>query len=65
MEVQFLTLDEVLEIHRDQIERYGGASGVRDFELFQSAMLNQAYHSMTNMVHGFEQVTFSQNHLKL
>jgi len=38
MEVQFLTLDEVLEIHADQIERYGGASGIRDFELLQSAI---------------------------
>ena len=38
MEVQFLTLDEVLEIHRDQIERYGGATGIRDFELLQSAV---------------------------
>jgi death-on-curing protein len=38
MEVQFLTLDEVLEIHRDQIERYGGAYGIRDFGLLQSAV---------------------------
>ena len=26
----FLTLDEVLALHADQIERYGGSPGVRD-----------------------------------
>lgn len=34
----FLGLDEVFEIHRDQIERYGGHSGIRDMELLQSAV---------------------------
>ena len=34
----FLTLGEVLEIHRDQIERYGGDPGLRDLGLLQSAM---------------------------
>ena len=34
----FLRLDEVLEIHRDQIERYGGAEGIRDMGLLQSAL---------------------------
>jgi len=34
----FLTLDEILAIHRDQIERYGGAYGVRDMGLLQSAV---------------------------
>ena len=33
MNPQFLTLDEVMEIHRDQIERYGGTLGVRDAAL--------------------------------
>jgi death-on-curing protein len=35
---QFLSLDEVLDIHRDQIERYGGTLGVRDAELLESAL---------------------------
>jgi death on curing protein len=35
---EFLTLDEVLEIHRDQIERYGGSPGVRDVGLLESAV---------------------------
>ena len=34
----FLGLDEVLEIHRGQVERYGGATGVRDMNLLQSAL---------------------------
>jgi death on curing protein len=34
----FLTLGEVIEIHRDQIERYGGDPGLRDLGLLQSAM---------------------------
>lgn len=38
MEPVFLTLDEVVAIHRDQIERYGGALGVRGWGLLQSAI---------------------------
>lgn len=38
MEPTFLTLDEVIAIHRDQIERYGGSEGIRDLGLLQSAI---------------------------
>jgi len=34
----FLTLDEVLALHEDQIRRYGGSSGVRDVGLLESAL---------------------------
>ena len=34
----FLTLDEVLPLHADQIRRYGGAAGLRDLPLLQSAI---------------------------
>lgn len=34
----FLTLDEVLAIHADQIERYGGAHGIRDRAGLESAL---------------------------
>jgi death-on-curing protein len=34
----FLNLAEVLEIHRDQIERYGGQPGIRDPGLLRSAL---------------------------
>jgi death-on-curing protein len=35
---QFLTLDEVLAIHADQVERYGGSRGLRDLGLLESAV---------------------------
>lgn len=38
MNVLFLGIDEVLEIHRDQIQRYGGMRGVRDWGLLESAV---------------------------
>jgi len=34
----FLTLEEVLGIHADQIRRYGGRPGLRDLGLLQSAL---------------------------
>ena len=36
MDPVFLTLDEVLEIHRQQIERYGGSGGIRDAAALES-----------------------------
>jgi death-on-curing protein len=36
--VTFLTLDEVLAIHADQVERYGGVLGIRDHGLLESAL---------------------------
>ncbi len=38
MDPTFLSLAEVLEIHQDQVTRYGGASGIRDIELLKSAL---------------------------
>lgn len=38
MEPIFLTLEEVIKIHTDQIERYGGTFGIRDTVLLQSAV---------------------------
>ena len=37
-EPPFLTLDEVLGIHADQIRCYGGRPGLRDLGLLQSAL---------------------------
>lgn len=37
-EPSFLTLDEVLALHADQLERYGGSPGVRDMALLESAL---------------------------
>jgi death on curing protein len=38
VEPSFLTLDELIAIHRDQVDRYGGSPGVRDWGLLQSAI---------------------------
>jgi len=38
MQPLFLTLDEVLEIHSQQIARYGGADGLRDAAGLESAV---------------------------
>ena len=38
MEPSFLTFADVIRIHVDQIERYGGQVGIRDLGLLQSAL---------------------------
>lgn len=38
MEPEFLELTEVLTIHADQIERYGGDASIRDAGLLESAV---------------------------
>lgn len=35
----FLTLEQVLFIHEEQIDKYGGSHGVRDLALLESAIL--------------------------
>ena len=36
--IEFLTLDDVLEFHRVQLERWGGAEGIRDRGALESAV---------------------------
>jgi len=38
MSPDFLTLEGVLEIHSTQLARFGGAAGVRDVGLLESAL---------------------------
>ena len=38
MDLTFLSLDDVLEIHAEQIERYGGSAGIRDQAGLESAI---------------------------
>ena len=38
MQPEFLEVEDVLQIHADQIERYGGLSGLRDLGLLSSAV---------------------------
>lgn len=40
MDPLFVTLDEVLSLHDDQIARYGGSRGLRDLGLLQSTLGN-------------------------
>lgn len=35
---EFLSLDDILEIHQDQIDRYGGSNGIRDLNGLLSAI---------------------------
>lgn len=37
-QVTFLTLDEVLTIHHEEVEKFGGSHGVRDLNLLDSAL---------------------------
>lgn len=38
MSIIFLTLGDVLEIHQNQIKRYGGSNGIRDENLLISSI---------------------------
>jgi len=49
---RFLNLGEVLFIHRDQIERYGGEPGIRDVGLLQSALAMPAAGFGGRFLHG-------------
>lgn len=52
MRVEFLTLDEVLSLHADQIARYGGSALVRDVGLLQSALAMPAATFGGEFLHG-------------
>lgn len=47
-----MELDEVVEIHRDQIERYGGVRGFRDIHLLESALAMPRAGSGDRYFHG-------------
>jgi death-on-curing protein len=50
--IVFLTLDEVLALHADQIERYGGRPGIRDVGLLQSALATPSHTFASTFLHG-------------
>lgn len=39
VEYRFLSLEDVLELHDMQLEHYGGATGIRDRGLLESAVM--------------------------
>ena len=51
MEPVFLTLGEIIAIHRDQTTRYGGGEGVRDWGLLKSALAMPAAAFGSQYVH--------------
>lgn len=51
MQPLFLSLEEVLEIHQQQIEYYGGAAGVRDLFLLESAVAQPQATFSTEFLH--------------
>lgn len=52
MDPCFLTLDEVLALHEDQIRRYGGAIGLRDAGLLSSAVATPRATFAGELLHG-------------
>ena len=50
--ILFLTLAEAIEIHTDQIHRYGGQSGVRDLGLLASALAQPEASFAGEWLHG-------------
>jgi death on curing protein len=50
----YLTLEQILFIHQDQIERYGGSSGLRDLSLLESAIFRpQTMFSGRDLYHDY------------
>ena len=52
MRVEFLTLDDVLSLHADQIARYGGSPLIRDVGLLESAVATPTATFGGELLHG-------------
>ena len=52
MKLRFLGLDEVIALHADQIDRYGGSAGVRDLGLLESAVASPEASYGGDYLHG-------------
>ena len=48
----FLTFDEVLALHADQVARYGGDPGIRDIGLLESALATPRARFGREFLHG-------------
>lgn len=51
MGIRFLNYWDVLQIHSDQIRRYGGDSGIRDLGLLESAVVQAEMTYDSNYLH--------------
>lgn len=47
----FLDLDDILEIHRRQLNLFGGGTGIRDIKLLESAVAQPMASAFGNFVH--------------
>jgi death on curing protein len=61
---EYVALGEALAIHQDQIERYGGAAGVRDHGLLEAALLRPQSGYYANLIDEAAALweSLSQNH---
>lgn len=57
--VDFLSVEDILNIHCDQLERYGGIAGIRDMGLLESAVAMPKATFSGDYLHGdiFEMAT--------
>jgi death-on-curing protein len=53
MGIDFLTLNDVLHIHSNSIELYGGAEGIRDLNLLESAIAQPTMEIDNQFLHEF------------
>lgn len=58
----FLTLAEVLAIHADQVERYGGSQGIRDYGLLEAALYRPQTGHYTDLIEEAAALWESLNH---
>ncbi len=49
--IQFLSLDEAIAIHTRIVEKFGGASGIRDLGLLESALYRPQTGYYDNLLH--------------
>ena len=61
----FLTVEDVLNLHADQVRMYGGESGVRDIALLESAVAQPQATFEGKLLHGdlFEQAAAYMFHI--
>jgi len=53
MEIDFLTIDDVLYIHKNSLELYGGGEGIRDLNLLESAIAQPTMKIDSQYLHEF------------
>jgi len=49
--IRFLTVEEVLQIHSDLVNDYGGDPGIRDYSLLRSAVATPSVSFSGNLLH--------------